>query len=111
MCVCVLHSGCSGDVRVRAPVCWEQSEGRKRQGQSDPHCDCGDERSFHFGCLDNGDFSPLDSISSGFRLYKGNYFLSWHVKMVARWLHITSKQRLPQRLQREQKEGEIKGVK
>lgn len=45
-----------------------------RQGQSDPSTDRGDERSFHFGCLDNGDFSPLDSISLGFRLHHGNYF-------------------------------------
>lgn len=86
----VLYTGCFTAARVRGPVYWEQSEGRERQGQSDLCNDCGDERSFHFGCLDNGDFSPLESISLSFRLYQGNYSLSQHVKMVVRWLHNCS---------------------
>lgn len=70
VCVCVLVP-----VLVRGPLfIGSKSEDGGRQGQSDPSADCGDERSFHFGCLDNGDFSPLDSISRGFRLHNGNYF-------------------------------------
>lgn len=74
-------------VCVRVPVCvlvpmlmrdplfiGSKSKNGGRQGQSDPSTDRGDERSFHFGCLDNGDFSPLDSISLGFRLHNGNCF-------------------------------------
>lgn len=86
----VLYTGCFTAVHVRGPVYWEQSEGRKRQGQSDLYSDCGDERSFHFGCLDNGDFSPLESISLWLRLYQGNDSLSQHVKMVVRRLHNCS---------------------
>ena len=50
-----------------------QKEGRERQGQSDPYGYCGDERSFHLGWLDNGDFSLLGSISFSLRVYPRNY--------------------------------------
>lgn len=51
----------------------KQKDGRKRQGQRDLCSYCGDERSYHFGCFDNGDFSLLGSISFSLRLYQGNY--------------------------------------
>lgn len=46
---------------------------KKRQGQSDLRSYYVDERSYHFGCFDNGDFSLLGSISFSLRLYQGNY--------------------------------------
>lgn len=55
---------------------------RRRQGQSDLYSDCVDERPFHFGRLDNGDFSLLESMSFGFRLYQGNLF---YIAMWKRW--------------------------
>ena len=59
------------------------TERRRRQGQSDLYSDCGgDERPSHFGRLDNGNFSLLESMSFGLRLYQGNYFLYCRVKTV-----------------------------
>lgn len=65
---------CFAAVRLRASVyLGGKRMAKKRQGQSDL---CGyyvDERSYHFGCFDNGDFSLLGSISFSLRLYQGNY--------------------------------------
>lgn len=55
---------------------WFIWKAEKRQGQSDLYSYCGDERSFHFVCLDNGDFSLLGSISL-FSDYQGNYTASF----------------------------------
>lgn len=68
-----MHTGCFMVSFVSLRLSGRQTEGRKRQGRLDLHSYCGDERSFHFGCLDNGDFSLLGSISFSLRLYKGNY--------------------------------------